>query len=75
MILNSSFVSEHKYCVSITNIDHKKDSKSFEISIKLTAHDIEKAVESLGELKLGSEKEPENTDELLASYIQKHFSI
>ena len=75
MILNSAFVSEHKYCVSITNIDHKKDSKAFEISIKLTAHDIEKALESLGELKLGSEKEPKNTNQILAFYIQKHFSI
>ena len=75
MILNSSFISEHKYCVSITNIDHKKDSKAFEISIKLTAHDIEKALESLGKLKLGSEKEPKNTNQILASYIQKHFSI
>lgn len=75
MILNSSFVSEHKYYVSITNIDHKKDSKAFEISIKLTAHDVEKALKPQGELKLGSDKELPNANQILAAYIKNHFSI
>jgi hypothetical protein len=75
MFLNSSFVSEHKYFVSITTIDHKKDLKAFEISIKLTAHDVEKALKNRGELKLGSDKELPNTNQILASYIKNHFSI
>lgn len=75
MILSSSFVSEHKYYVSITNIDHKKDSKAFEISIKLTAHDIEKALMPQGDLKLGSDKELPSANQILAAYIKNHFSI
>ena len=75
MFLNSSFVSEHKYFVSITTIDHKKDLKAFEISIKLTAHDVEKALKNQGELKLGSDKEVPNANQILASYIKNHFSI
>jgi len=75
MFLNSSFVSEHKYFVSITAIDHKKDLKAFEISIKLTAHDVEKALKNRGELKLGSDKELPNANQILASYIKNHFSI
>ena len=75
MFLNSSFVSEHKYFVSITTIDHKKDLKAFEISIKLTAHDVEKALKNRGELKLGSDKELPNANQILASYIKNHFSI
>jgi len=75
MFLNSSFVSEHKYFVSITAIDHKKDLKAFEISIKLTAHDVEKALKNRGELKLGSNKELPNANQILASYIKDNFSI
>jgi len=75
MFLNSSFVLEHKYFVSITTIDHKKDLKAFEISIKLTAHDVEKALKNRGELKLGSDKELPNANQILASYIKNHFSI
>ena len=75
MFLNSSFVLEHKYFVSITTIDHKKDLKAFEISIKLTAHDVEKALKNRGELKLGSNKELPNANQILASYIKNHFSI
>jgi hypothetical protein len=75
MLLNSSFVSEHNYFVSITTIDHKKDLKAFEISIKLTAHDVEKALKNQGELKLGSDKEVPNANQILASYIKNHFSI
>ena len=75
MFLNSSFVSEHKYFVSITTIHHKKDLKAFEISIKLTAHDIEKALNQRGELKLGSDKELPNANQILAAYIKEHFSI
>ena len=75
MFLNSSFVSEHKYFVSITTIDHKKDLKAFDISIKLTAHDIEKALKNRGDLKLGSDKELKNANQILASYIKDNFSI
>jgi hypothetical protein len=75
MFLNSSFVSEHKYFVSITTIDHKMDLKAFEISIKLTAHDIEKALKSEGDLKLGSDKELPNTNQILTSYIKNNLSI
>lgn len=75
MLLSSSFVLEHKYFVSITTIDHKKDSKVFEISIKLTAHDIEKALRNQGDLKLGSDKEAKNANQILESYIKENFSI
>ena len=75
MLLNSSFASEHKFFVSITTIHHKKDLKALEISIKLTAHDIEKALKNRGELKLGSDKELPNANQILASYIKNHFSI
>ena len=75
MLLSSSFVPEHQYFVSITTIDHKKDSKAFEISIKLTAHDIELALKKQGDLKLGSDKELQNANQILESYIKKNFSI
>jgi hypothetical protein len=61
--------------VSITTIDHKKDLKAFDISIKLTAHDIEKALKNRGDLKLGSDKELKNANQILASYIKDNFSI
>jgi len=75
MMLTSSFVSEHEYFVSITTIDHKKESKVFEISIKLTAHDIERALRDQGDLKLGSDKEMLNANQILESYIKKNFSV
>lgn len=73
--LNSSFVSEHRYFVSIATIDHKKDLKAFEISIQLTAHDVEKSLESIGDLRLGSDKELQNANQILSSYINNNFSI
>ena len=74
-ILNPIDENIHKHYVSITtarinNINHK-----LEISIKLTAHDIEYHFEKAMnlKLKLGSSKELSNSDQLLSEYVKNHL--
>ena len=78
-LLNPTVNNVHDHYISITtakinNINHK-----LEISIKLTAHDVEYHFEKEKniKLKLGGNKEFSDSDQLLSEYINKHlfFSI
>lgn len=75
-LLFLSFVS-HDYYVSITEIDHNKDSNSLEIGIKVFADDVEKVIEREHGVKLnvGEINEREDSGKYLAPYIQKHFKL
>lgn len=65
----------HAHYVSITNAKLNEQSNKLEISVELTAHDIEAyfLIHNKVDLKLGSSKELEQSSELLSSYISKNL--
>ncbi|MFN3917747.1 MAG: DUF6702 family protein [Flavobacteriales bacterium] len=67
----------HEHYVSITTIEYNQESKSLEISIQLTGHDVEFALEKMGygELKLGSKNENRMADNILFKYVKQNFEI
>jgi len=75
VVTTSSFV--HNYYVGICTIDYNKESESLEVSLKLTAHDVEAAIESVynEKLRIGSKNQHKDADEMLFKYIDKHFDI
>ena len=73
------FSGFHNHYTSITNAKLNADNNKLEISIKLTAHDIEHHFSTTKqiELKLGSSKEHGNANALISNYITNNlkFSI
>ena len=67
----------HDHYVSITTINLNGDSKKIELTVQLTAHDIEYYFEKEKnfQLHLGTAKENPKADELLSGYIQNHLTI
>lgn len=77
VFLLSSFSILHTYHVSICNLEYNDKNKSFELSFKFTAHDIEKAIESESKinLHLGEKNEFAKSDSLLNDYISSNFKM
>ncbi|MFD0963420.1 DUF6702 family protein [Pseudofulvibacter geojedonensis] len=71
-IVTSSFVSLHKYYVSVTDINYIQDQKSVQITARIFIDDFERMLLERYDLKvvLGEEK----NSELVNYYIQKYFS-
>ena len=67
----------HEYYLSITKIEWNAKSSSFEVSIKLTAHDLERVLEADGgeKLNLGSDIEASDADERIVQYLKKVFGL
>ena len=72
----SSFIS-HEHHVSITTLMLKEENRKLEMTIKLTAHDLEYYFEKEKniDLKLGHLKENLNANEMIISYINEHFIL
>ncbi len=69
-----AFSSKHKYHTSFTRIDHNKEEKLLEISIKVFAHDLLPTLNR----KLGKQIDLENTkdiDEILSNYLVENFVL
>jgi len=67
----------HDHYVSITTVNMNKHSQKIELTVQLTAHDIEYYFEKEKNihLHLGTEKENPNSDQVLAKYIQNHLTF
>lgn len=71
-LLACSFVSLHKYYVSVTDIDYIKEKKAVQITARLFIDDFEKLLLERYDLKVALDKEINN--ESVNYYIQKYFS-
>lgn len=71
----SSALAVHDFYVSILTIQHKPETKTLDLTWRITAHDIEHALYTRGELKLGSEKEHPKADSLLNRYFMEHLVL
>lgn len=65
----------HDFFVSILTIRHSPGAKTLDLTWRITAHDIEQAMASRGELKLGSTKEHPKADSLLNRYFIEHLTL
>lgn len=65
----------HDFFVSILTIRHNPKERTLDLTLRMTAHDIEHALASRGELKLGSAKEYPKADSLLNRYCLEHLTL
>lgn len=65
----------HDFFVSILTIRHKPEAQTLDLTWRMTAHDIEHALASRCELKLGSPKEHPKADSLLNRYFLEHLTL
>ncbi len=71
----STNAAPHDFFVSILTIRHKPETKTLDLTWRITAHDIERALESVAPLKLGSDKENPKADSLLNRYCMEHLVL
>ncbi|MBK9175609.1 MAG: hypothetical protein IPM46_04580 [Flavobacteriales bacterium] len=71
----SSVLAVHDFFVSILTIRHNAKEQTLDLTWRMTAHDIEHALSTRGELKLGSDKEHPNADSLLNRYFMEHLTL
>lgn len=67
----------HKFYMSITDIKYNEQANSLEITIKFFTDDLEKALEkeSKQRIYLGTEKEIDQINPILKTYLQERFII
>ena len=71
----SSSLAVHDFFVSILTIRHSPVEKTLDLTWRMTAHDIEHALSTGAELKLGSDKEHPKADSLLNRYFMEHLTL
>jgi len=65
----------HDFFVSILTIRHKPETRTLDLTWRMTAHDVEHAFESTAPLQLGSAKEHPKADSLLNDYFKHHLVL
>jgi hypothetical protein len=70
-----STVVPHDFFVSILTIRHKPEARTLDLTWRITAHDLEHAMEGTAALKLGSAQEHPKADSLLNRYFLEHLTL
>jgi hypothetical protein len=65
----------HDFFVSILTIRHTPATRTLDLTWRITAHDIEHALENVAPLKLGSDKEHPKADSILNAYFKQHLVL
>jgi hypothetical protein len=68
-------LSVHDFFVSILTIRHTPATQTLDLTWRITAHDIEHALENVAPLKLGSEREHPKADSILNAYFHQHLVL
>ncbi len=70
-------VSEHKFYVSLVQLDHNDKNASLEITMKIFTDDLENALKEKSGLllKLGTQYELPESDSILVNYILDNFKL
>jgi hypothetical protein len=77
MLLITSESLAHDFYISISTLTYNSKSNSFEVEVKLTAHDLEKAIyqKYKQELKLASAQEHKEADNIIKNYVTSQFLV
>ena len=65
----------HDFFISILTIRFAPTTHTLDLTWRITAHDIEHALENVAPLKLGSEQEHPKADSILNAYFMKHLVL
>ena len=65
----------HDFFVSILTIRHSLSTETLDLTWRMTAHDIEHALENVALLKLGSAHEHPKADSILNAYFKEHLVL
>ncbi len=65
----------HDFFVSILTVRHKAETRTLDLTWRITTHDLEHAMESVASLKLGSDLEHPKADSLLNRYFLEHLVL
>ncbi|MEL6630792.1 MAG: DUF6702 family protein [Bacteroidota bacterium] len=67
----------HPFYMSVTEMYFNEANQSLEVSMKLNIEDVEEALEAQGtpKLHMATEKEYEETDRYLMTYLDKNFEV
>lgn len=74
-LLTSGTLAAHDFFVSILTIRHAPNTQTLDLTWRITAHDIEHALENVAPLKLGSDKEHPKADSILNAYFHQHLVL
>ncbi|QHI38563.1 hypothetical protein IMCC3317_39570 [Kordia antarctica] len=72
-----SFVTAHKFYVSVINIEHSKIDKALQITTRIFIDDFQKVLEMRYDLKeeLTTEKNTKEVEQLMEKYLNKKLKI
>lgn len=68
-------LAPHDFFVSILTIRHTPATQTLDLTWRITAHDIEHALENVAPLKLESEHEHPKADSILNAYFRQHLVL
>ncbi len=68
-------VAPHDFFLSILTIRHAPSTRTLDLTWRMTAHDVEHALENVAELKLASPNEHPKADSLLNAYFHEHLHL
>jgi len=72
-----SFVTAHKFYMSVTNIEHSKTDKALQITTRIFIDDFQRVLEERYDFKeeLTTEKAIEEVEQLMKKYLTKKLKI
>ncbi len=65
----------HDFFVSILTVRHNATTRSLDLTWRITAHDLEHALENVAALKLASPREHPKADSIITAYLHQHLHI
>lgn len=68
-------VAAHDFFVSILTVRHVPATRTLDLTWRMTAHDIEHALENVAPLKLASAIEHPKADSILNAYFHEHLQL
>jgi len=74
-IIASGALAPHDFFLSILTIRHAPNTRTLDLTWRMTAHDVEHALDNVAELKLASPKEHPKADSLLNAYFHEHLHL
>lgn len=77
ILLPTLAFTTHKYYVSSTKIEYKKEARSLQITMRIFIDDLQETINTTysKNLELALPNEPEEIDSLINNYVSKKFEI
>ena len=69
------FAIPHDFFVSILTLRHNTTTKSLDLTWRITAHDLEHALENVAALELASPNEHPKADSIINAYMHEHLHL